>query len=55
MVKNDMWKLQKDAEGGEKGESKVYILDGSSEHGAHICSKSDISICSSHLVSSRES
>ena len=30
-------------------------LDGSSEHGAHIWSKSGISICSSHLVTSKAS
>ena len=35
--------------------SHVLILDGSSEHGAHIWSKSGISICWRHLVTSRDS
>ena len=33
----------------------VLILDGSSEHSAHIWSKSGISICWKHLVTSKES
>ena len=33
----------------------IFILYGSSEHGAHICSKTGISICLRHIVVSKES
>ena len=32
----------------------ILILDGSSEHGAHIWSKSGILVCGRHLVTSKE-
>ena len=34
----------------KEGDKHVLILDGSSEHGVHIGSKSGISICLRHLV-----
>ena len=36
-------------------EAMVRILDGSSKHGAHVRSKSGVSICWRHLVTSKES